>query len=138
MTDDPGFPNSPYIEEFRANAGKLGGVFEGVHVLLLHTTSAESGDPRLTPLTCQPLASGWAIFASKGGATTDPAWYRDLIAAPDATIEFGPDIIKVHARVAEGAERDDIWTRQKDLMPSFAEYERTANRTIPVVVLDPR
>jgi deazaflavin-dependent oxidoreductase (nitroreductase family) len=138
MSDDPASRNAPYIEEFRANAGRLGGNFEGVPVLLLHVTSTASGEPYIVPLTCLPLTEGWAIFASKGGATTEPAWYVDLIAAPDVTIEFGPDTTQVRARVTEGSEREEIWVRQTDLMPSFAGYERTAQRTIPVIALDPR
>jgi deazaflavin-dependent oxidoreductase (nitroreductase family) len=127
-----------YVEEFRANAGRLGGNFEGVPVLLLHDLDAVTGDERVTPLTCQPLKRAWAIFASSGGSPTDPAWYRNLLAYPDVTIEFGADNIEVIARVAEGAERDAIWTRQKQLMPAFGGYEQTAGRTIPVVILEPR
>jgi len=138
MTTDPASRNTPYVEEFRANAGKLGGNFEGVPVLLLHTTSAAGGDPRVTPLTCLPFAEGWAIFASKGGAPTEPAWYLELVADPQVTIEFGPDTIEVRARVATGSERDDIWSRQTELMPAFAGYAQAANRTIPVVVLEGR
>lgn len=141
MSAAPQSRNAPYIEEFRANAGQLGGNFEGVPVLLLHHTDTALGQPRVTPLTCQPLdggAAGWAIFASKGGATTEPAWYLDLLAGTDLTIEFGADTIEVRARVVAGDERDTIWTRQKELMPSFAAYEAAANRTIPVVVLERR
>jgi deazaflavin-dependent oxidoreductase (nitroreductase family) len=127
-----------YVEEFRANAGRLGGNFEGVPVVLPYDLDAVTGDERVTPLTCQPLKRAWAIFASSGGSPTDPAWYRNLLAYPDVTIEFGADNIEVIARVAEGAERDAIWTRQKQLMPAFAGYEQTAGRTIPVVILEPR
>lgn len=137
MSEDAASRNAPYIEEFRANAGKLGGNFEGVPVLLLHLTSADSGEAYIVPLTCMPLDEGWAIFASKGGATSEPAWYGDLVAAAEVTIEFGADTILVRARVTGGSERDQIWTRQKELMPSFAGYERAANRTIPVVALEP-
>ena len=133
-----------YIDEFRANEGRLGGNFEGVPVLLLHDRDAASGDERVTPLTCQPLATegqppaAWAVFASSGGAPTDPAWYRNLLAHPDVTIEFGPDTFETTARITAGEERDQIWTRQKQLMPSFATYEEKAGREIPVVVLEPR
>ncbi len=137
MPDTPPSRNAPYIEEFRANEGRLGGNFEGVPVLLLHVQSAD-GDPVIVPLTCQPLDGAWAIFASKGGATTEPAWLRTLLANPDTTIEFGPDTIPVWARLTTGSERDEIWTRQKTLMPAFAAYERTADRTIPVILLEPR
>jgi len=141
MTSDR---NQHWIDEFRAKAGRLGGNFEGVPVLLLHDRDADTGEERVTPLTCQPLAedgqppSAWAVFASSGGAPTDPAWYRNLLAHPDVTIEFGPDTIDATARVAEGTERDRIWSRQKSLMPAFGTYEDKAGRPIPVVVLEPR
>jgi carbonic anhydrase len=133
-----GFRNDAYIEEFRANAGQLGGSFSGVPVLLLHATDVALGETRVTPLTCQPLESGWAIFASKGGSTAEPGWYGDLLVDPVVTIEFGADTIEARARVAMGAERDEIWTRQKELMPAFAGYAQVANRTIPVLVIEPR
>ena len=136
--------NQPYIDEFRANAGRLGGNFEGVPVLLLHDRDAATGDERITPLTCQPVHDGgeppaaWAIFASSGGAPTDPAWYRNLLTHPHVTIEFGSATIAVTARILDGAERDAIWSRQKQLMPDFATYEQNAGRPIPVVLLEPR
>lgn len=138
MADDSASRHAPYIEEFRSNAGQLGGNFEGVPVLLLHATDAASGETRVTPLTCQPLTDGWAIFASKGGASTEPRWYVDLLGDPDVTIEFGAETIEARARVAVGAEREEIWMRQKELMPSFASYEQQTSRTIPVVVIERR
>lgn len=138
MTSNGESPTARAIAEFRANGGKLGGSFEGVPVLLLHTPRTDSDVDWVTPLTCQPLSQAWAIFASKAGATTDPEWYRNLLAHPQTTIEFGSETVAVTARVVEGAERDEIWTRQKQLRPSFAEYEKIAGRTIPVVVLERR
>jgi deazaflavin-dependent oxidoreductase (nitroreductase family) len=131
----------PFIDEFLANAGQLSGDYEGVPVLLLHTLDSTSGELHITPLTTQPLGNnnqGWAVFGSNSGRDADPAWYRSLLETSEVTIEFGPDTIPVTARVAAGAEREEIWSRQKRLMPSFAGYEESANRTIPVVVLEPR
>lgn len=138
MTDDFNDFNRQIIEEFRANDGKVGGNFEGAPLLILHTTGAKSGQERLHPLVFQPVDDTWAIFGSKGGATTNPDWYHNLVANPDATIEVGTESVPVRARIAEGEQRDTIWTRQKELMPGFAEYEKTANRTIPVVLLERR
>ena len=132
-----GLRNDAYIEEFRANDGKLGGNFSGVPVLLLHSTDAALGETRVTPLTCQSLESGWAIFASNGGSVAEPGWYGDLLVDPVVTIEFGAETIEGRARVAMGAERDQIWTRQKALIPAFAGYAQVANRTIPVLVIEP-
>lgn len=127
-----------FIDEFRGNAGQLSGDYEGVPVLLLHTLDSDSGELHITPLTSQPLEHGWAVFASNAGRETDPAWYLSLLATAEVTIEFGPDTIPVTARVAVGAERDEIWNRQKEQMPSFAGYEQTAGRPIPVVIFEPR
>ncbi len=130
--------NSKVIEEFHANGGKVGGPFEGADVLLLHHTGARSGTERVSPLMYQPVGEGYAIFASKAGAPTNPDWYHNLVAYPDASIEVGTDTVKVAVRVAEPTERDVIYARQKQRYPQFAQYEAdSAPRKIPVVVLDP-
>jgi deazaflavin-dependent oxidoreductase (nitroreductase family) len=129
--------NQKVIEEFRANGGKVGGTFEGAPMLLLHTKGAKSGRAYVTPLMYQQVGDDVAVFASKGGAPEDPAWYHNLITNPDTEIELGSDIVAVHARVAEGEERDRIFDVQKERYSNFAEYEEKAQglRTIPVVVL---
>jgi deazaflavin-dependent oxidoreductase (nitroreductase family) len=131
--------NSKVIEEFRSNAGKVGGMFEGEDLLLLHHTGARSGTQRVTPLACQAVGSSYAIFASWAGRPANPGWYHNLIASPETTIEVGTQTIKVRARVAEPAERDVIYARQVERIPQFGEYEVKAaeHRKIPVVVLDP-
>lgn len=130
--------NTAIIEEFRANGGRVGGMFEGRPLLLLHSVGAKSGQPRLHPLMYQEVDAGYAVFASKAGAPTHPAWYHNLIANPEVEVEVGESTVPVVARVAEGAEREDIWTRQKEIYPMFADYERKAGREIPVIVLEPR
>lgn len=131
--------NERIIEEFRANQGRVGGPFEGHTLLLLHHRGAKSGNERVNPLACQPLGDGaWAVFASKGGAPTNPDWFHNLVANPEATIEIGTEVVPVTARVAAGEERERIWTRQKHLMPGFAAYEQRTRRQIPVVILERR
>lgn len=130
--------NTPIIEEFRANQGKVGGNWEGRDLLLLNTTGARSGQERTNPLAYQRLDNGYAVFASKGGAPSHPDWYYNLLAHPDVTIEVGTDTIPVRARVAQGEERERIWEKQKRLNPNFAAYEQKTSRTIPVIVLEPR
>lgn len=129
--------NQQIIAEFRANGGKVGGNFEGAPMILVHHKGAKTGTERVNPLVYQPVGDAFAIFGSRGGAPTHPHWYLNLVANPDTTVEVGTEVIPVHARVAEGDEREQIWTRQKELMPGFAEYEKTAGgREIPVVVLE--
>ena len=136
---DPGDFNGKIIAEFRANGGKVGGRFEGGDMLLLHHTGARTGTQRINPLAYQPVGDSYAIFASKAGAPVNPGWLHNLLANPAATIEVGTEHIKVTARVAEPAERDVLYERQKERAPQFAGYEEKAagHRKIPVVVLDP-
>lgn len=137
MTNDRNEFNAQIIKEFRENDGKVGGRFEGARMLLLHTTGARSGQERINPLQYQQVGDAWAVFASKGGATTHPDWYFNVLANPDLSVELGTETIPVRARIAEGEERETIWTRQKERIPQFATYEETAgNRTIPVVILE--
>jgi deazaflavin-dependent oxidoreductase (nitroreductase family) len=128
--------NRRIIEEFRANAGVVGGPFEGNPLLLLHHTGAKSGTGRVNPVAYQALENGFAVFASKGGSPTNPDWYHNLVANPQAEVEVGTERFEVIARVAEGEERERIWTLQKERVPGFAEYERTTTREIPVVILE--
>ena len=116
----------------------MGGSFEGTPLLLLHHTGARSGEERINPLAYQRVGDSFAVFASKAGAPGNPDWYHNLLAHPDTSVEVGTGTVKVRARVAEPAERDPIWERQKVRSPGFAEYEqKAAPRRIPVILLDP-
>jgi deazaflavin-dependent oxidoreductase (nitroreductase family) len=129
--------NSQVIEEFRATGGKAGGMFEGLPLLLLHHVGAKTGVERINPVAYQRLDdSSFAVFASNNGEPANPHWYDNIRARPEVTIEVGAKTMKAIARTAEGAERDRIWSRQKQLLPLFAEYEQRTTRQIPVVVLD--
>src|SRR5438034_6755240 len=129
--------NKKIIEEFRANQGKVGGMFEGMPILLLHHTGAKSGKVRVNPLAYQANGDRLIVFASKGGAPTNPDWFHNLKANPRATVEVGTETRDVRARVAEGEERERIWRRQKEMNPGFGEYEKKTTRKIPVVILEP-
>jgi len=130
--------NRGVIAEFRANGGKVGGPFEGAPMVLVHTIGAKSGQERVNPVVYQAVGDDIAVFASKAGAPDHPDWYRNLMAHPDTTIELGDETVSVHARTAEGDERERIWTMQKERMPQFADYERNTAREIPVVILERR
>jgi deazaflavin-dependent oxidoreductase (nitroreductase family) len=137
MSDDVNDWNQQIIAEFRANEGKVGGNFEGAPLLLLHTTGAKSGLERVNPMMYQDLGGPIAVFASKAGAPDNPDWFHNLVANPEVTVEIGTETKSYTARVAERAERDPIWERQKADYPGFAEYESLTDRVIPVVILDP-
>jgi deazaflavin-dependent oxidoreductase (nitroreductase family) len=129
--------NTQIIDEFRANGGKVGGQFEGAPLLLLHTTGAKSGQARVNPMMYQADGDNYAVFASKAGAPTNPDWYHNLLANPRASIEVGDTTVSVIAKVAEGDDRERLWSRQKELYPGFADYEAKTTREIPVIVLEP-
>jgi deazaflavin-dependent oxidoreductase (nitroreductase family) len=130
--------NRKVIEEFRANEGRVGGMFEGAPVLLLTSTGAKSGEQRTTPVVYQPDGARMLIFASKAGAPENPAWFHNLRANPAATVEVGADTLDVEAIVVEGDERERLFRKQAELMPQFADYEQKTTRQIPVVALQPR
>ncbi|MGV9211944.1 nitroreductase family deazaflavin-dependent oxidoreductase [Micromonospora sp. RB23] len=128
--------NEKIIAEFRANGGQVGGQFAGAPLLLLHTLGAKSGQPRVNPMMYREVDGGYAVFASKAGAPTNPDWYHNLLANPQVQAEIGTDKVKLIARVATGEERERIWNAQKTAYPGFADYERKTTRQIPVVVLE--
>ncbi|MEQ8833546.1 MAG: nitroreductase family deazaflavin-dependent oxidoreductase [Miltoncostaeaceae bacterium] len=131
--------NAQIIEEFRANAGKVGGQFEGAPLLLLHTVGAKSGEPRINPLMYLPKGDGAVLFASMAGAPRNPDWYYNVRANPDVAVEIGTETIPMRATVHdEGPERDELYAAQAKLYPQFAEYEASTDRVIPVLVLERR
>ena len=127
--------NQKIIAEFRANGGRVAR-FGHQPLLLLHHRGARSGIERVNPLAYQELEKGYAVFASKGGAPTNPDWYHNLRANPRVRVEVGTHMIGVVARVPDSEERERIWEKQKRLNPAFAEYEGKTARTIPVLILE--
>ncbi len=134
---DPNDFNQGIIAEFRANAGKVGGGFAGAPMVLLTTTGAKSGKRNTTPLVCLEDGGRIVVFASKGGAPTNPAWYHNLRAHPTVTVEFGAETFEAQAEEVLGDERDALYRRQAERFPGFAEYEAKTTRRIPVVALIP-
>jgi deazaflavin-dependent oxidoreductase (nitroreductase family) len=128
--------NTNIIEEFRGNAGKVGGPFEGAPLLLLHTTGAKSGVERVNPLMYLPDGERLIVFASKGGAPTHPDWYYNVVANPDVSVEVGDETFEAKATVAEPAERDTLFAEQARRYPQFQGYQDGIDRTIPVVILE--
>ena len=137
MSTAPADFNAQVIAEFRANAGRVGGPFEGMTLLLLHHTGARSGASRINPLVYRRDGERYLIFASKAGAPTNPDWYHNLKANPAATIEVGTDTVTVLASEATGDERDRMYQEMAERSPQFAEYQANTERVIPVIVLTP-
>jgi deazaflavin-dependent oxidoreductase (nitroreductase family) len=137
---DPLDWNAKTIAEFRANQGRVGGVFEGAPLVLAHHRGRTSGREYVTPMMYLPHDTDPDIiyvFATKAGAPANPDWYRNLTAAGDGSVERGTDKYDVTVRELAGAERDRIYAEQARRFPGFAEYARqTAGvRTIPVLEL---
>lgn len=128
--------NQAIIEEFRANGGKVGGQFEGAPLLLLTTTGAKTGRRLTSPLMYNTDGDRLLIFASKGGAPTNPAWYHNLVANPRVTLEVGTETFDAMATVLHGEERDRLFQRHAEQFPGFAEYQANTTRTIPVIALE--
>src|SRR3954453_3158899 len=137
MSTSPADFNARIIEEFHANQGVVGGMFEGMPLLLLHHTGAKSGKTRINPLAYQRDGERYVVFASKCGAPTNPDWYHNLRANPNVTIEDGTDTIAVVARQATGGEPVRLLRPQVENVPQFGDYEKQASREIPVIVLTP-
>jgi len=127
--------NKAIIEEFRANGGKVGGMFEGKPILLLHTTGAKSGKPHLNPVVYTTDGDKLVVIASKAGAPTHPDWYYNLVANPLVTVEVGTEQFQAQAAVVPEPDRTRLYKQMITVMDSFAEYEQKTTRVIPVIAL---
>jgi deazaflavin-dependent oxidoreductase (nitroreductase family) len=143
--------NQKVIDEFRSNGGEVAfadlmfeqgvteahdGRYDGTTFLILHHTGAKSGIVRQDPLSFRRVGNDYAVFATAGGSSANPAWYYNVLAYPKAKIEVGTDTFDVTARVAGGEERDRLWAQQKEETPRFGRYESLTTRPIPVVILE--
>jgi F420H(2)-dependent quinone reductase len=122
---------------YRLTGGKVGARIANMPVLLLTTTGRKSGKPRTQPLAYTRATEGYAVIASKGGATQHPLWYLNLCANPSAEVTVGRETQKVRAREAEGEERDRLWRQLADVYSGYDRYARETSRRIPVIVLEP-
>lgn len=127
--------NKSIVEEFRANGGKVGGQFEGADLLLLTTTGAKSGQPRLAPLAYLTIDGKLIIIGSKAGADTNPDWVHNLRANPEAHVEVGTDSYDVIARELPRDERDALFAKVVAAAPGFGEYQSKTSRIIPLFEL---
>lgn len=128
--------NAEVIDEFRANDGRVA-AFARQPLLLLTHRGARTGTKRTNPLAYFRDGDDYVVVASKGGAPTNPDWYRNLLANPDATIEVGTEVFVVTARQSDDEERERLWAMITSANPAFAEYETKTERRIPVMILTP-
>jgi deazaflavin-dependent oxidoreductase (nitroreductase family) len=130
--------NAKIIAEFRANQGHVGGMWEETPLLLLHHAGAKSGASRVNPVAYLPDDRRYLIWAANGGAPNNPAWYHNLKAHPNTTIEVGRETIDVVADETTGAERERLFATAAGHYPQLADIARKTDRVIPVITLTPR
>ena len=133
---NPSERNRAVIEQFRANAGQVGGVWQDRPLVLLTTTGAKTGRQHTTPLMSHREGDRVFVFASMGGAPKSPAWYHNLVANPAVTVEVGPERYEARAVVLQGDERDRVYAEQAKNFPQFGDYQTRTTRKIPVVALE--
>jgi len=138
MSDDDNLFLQEHVKAYRETHGERGYHWRGTEILLLTTHGRSSGQERTTPLIHRADDGRWVIVASMGGAPDHPQWYKNLLAAPDVTIQVRADVIPVRARTAEGEERARLWRLMAEVWPAYDEYQTRTDRVIPIVVLERR
>jgi deazaflavin-dependent oxidoreductase (nitroreductase family) len=130
--------NSKIIEEFRANEGRVGGIWAGTTLVLIHHIGARSGIERVLPLGCSPQGDGrFAIVASNGGSSAHPDWYYNLKANPRIKVEVGTQTFTALAEELDGTARAGLWPKLVAQYPTIGEYQTRTRRQIPVFMLTP-
>ncbi|MFC8382000.1 MULTISPECIES: nitroreductase family deazaflavin-dependent oxidoreductase [unclassified Nocardia] len=125
--------NDQVIAEFRANGGRVGGMFEGNDAMvIITTTGAKSGRAITNPLVFLPDGDRIVLIASNGGADKHPAWYHNLLADPELTVEVGTETYRGKAELVADPERTALYDRMVERLPGFAEYRDKTDREIPV------
>ena len=126
------------VAEFRAQGGKVGGYHASMQLLLLTTTGARTGQRRAVPLTYLPDRDRYVVTAGNAGSDRQPAWYYNLAANPDVTVEAGNETFAAVAAIAEEAERAALYERFAAAYPQLAGYQEQTTRQIPIVILTRR
>jgi deazaflavin-dependent oxidoreductase (nitroreductase family) len=138
MANDDDLFGAEHVRAYRDSDGEHGYHWRGTTILLLSTKGRSSGKERTTPLIHRQDSGHWVVVASKGGAPDHPAWYKNLVADPEAVIQVKGDVIPVRARDAEGEERERLWGLMTEVWPAYDEYQQRTDREIPVVVFERR
>lgn len=139
MTDwDPEAFTRALLADLRANKGVASsGPMAGRSLMILTTTGAKSGEPRVAIVSPSREGDNWVVAATKSGAPTNPAWYHNLVDDPTVNVEVGGESFKARAVVADPAERDRLWASHVAALPAFADYpEQAGGRVIPMVTLE--
>jgi deazaflavin-dependent oxidoreductase (nitroreductase family) len=127
-----------HVRVYRETDGDRGYRWRGTTILLLTAKGRRSGQARTTPLIHRTDGDRWVVVASKGGAPANPAWFENLMAEPQATIQVRGEKVAVRAAVADGEERARLWSEMAEVWPAYDDYQARTEREIPVVVLSRR
>ena len=139
MTEDENLFGEEHVRVYRETGGERGYHWrKGTTILLLTTTGRASGQERTTPLIHRVDGDRWVIVASKGGAPDHPGWFKNLEKDPDVEIQVKDEVIPVRASVAEGEERERLWSEMVEAWPDYEDYKKKTDRQIPVVILSRR
>jgi deazaflavin-dependent oxidoreductase (nitroreductase family) len=127
--------NQAVIDEFRAHEGQVGGAFADTQLLLLHTRGAKSGESRINPLAYFTDGDSVVVTAPNGGRAQHPAWYYNVLADPNVTVEISSERFHARADIVQEPERTRLYSKMIERYPGFADFERATSRKIPVVIL---
>jgi deazaflavin-dependent oxidoreductase (nitroreductase family) len=122
---------------YRATNGKLFGRMGKSPILLLNTVGRKSGKKRTTPLLYVMDGEEFVLIASKGGSPTHPAWYLNLMANPEVTVEVGDREVRARAEEVSGAEKTRLWQKMVEMYPTYDDYQTRTEREIPLLILRP-
>jgi deazaflavin-dependent oxidoreductase (nitroreductase family) len=125
-----------HVRVYRETGGQRGYHWRGTSILLLTTLGRRSGEQRTNPLIHRVDGDRWIVVASKGGAPSHPAWFENLMAEPAVTVQVLEEVFPARASVAEGAERERLWSLMSEVWPAYDEYQQRTEREIPVVILE--
>ncbi|MEV6346417.1 nitroreductase/quinone reductase family protein [Actinoplanes sp. NPDC051851] len=130
--------NQPIIDDFRANDGKVSGMFEGAALALLTTVGARTGLPRTSPVGWVEVDGDQVAVASAGGGPVNPSWYHNIVANPWLTVEVDTDKYQALAEIPHGSAREELWQKVIAVAPGYADYQKQTSREIPLVIIKPQ
>jgi deazaflavin-dependent oxidoreductase (nitroreductase family) len=125
-----------HLNRYLETNGEDGHIFSGVPTLLLTTMGRKTGQPYTTPLIYGQDGDRYLLVASRGGAPTNPGWYRNLVIQPDVEIQVKADRFSVRARTATPEEKGPLWELMAKIWPNYDEYKTKTTREIPLVILE--
>ncbi len=130
--------NTLHAGVFKLTGGRVGGRLLGLPMLFLETVGSRSGRRNTTPLLFGRDGDNLIVVGSKGGAPHHPAWYGNLVAHPEVSVQVGRRRLPMRARTASPEEKPRLWTLMVRLWPDYESYQRGTDREIPVIILEPR